>query len=168
MVATGLPYPTTVGVVHGGVWASNVMEQITAELRVGVTIDESIPEAEARFERTLRQAIAGDPWLDAHPPRIERTGAAFGSSSIDPDHPLVAALRDAADSLTGSRPGTIGVPYGCDMALWRREAGAACVVYGPGDIAHAHAVDERVSIGEVALTARVLEAAVRRLLDAGP
>jgi acetylornithine deacetylase len=105
MVATGLPYPTTVGVVHGGVWASNVMEQITAELRVGVTIDESIPEAEARFERTLRQAIAGDPWLDAHPPRIERTGAAFGSSAIDPDHPLVAALRDAAESETGVAAG---------------------------------------------------------------
>ena len=88
----------------------------------------------------------------------------MATSSIDPDHPLVAALRDAAESETGSRPGTIGVPYGCDMALWRREAGAACAVYGPGDIAHAHAVDERVSIAEVAATARVLEAAVRRLL----
>ena len=59
MTATGLPYPTTVGVVHGGVWASNVMEQITAELRVGVTIDESIQEAEARFERTLRRGDQG-------------------------------------------------------------------------------------------------------------
>ena len=164
MTSTGLPYPTTVGVVHGGVWASNVMEQITAELRVGVTIDESIQEAEARFVHTLREAIAGDPWLDAHPPRIERTGAAFGSSSIAPDHPLVTALRDAAASETGARPATLGVPYGCDMALWRREAGAACVVYGPGDIAHAHAVDEHVSLDEVATTARVLEAAVRVLL----
>jgi acetylornithine deacetylase/succinyl-diaminopimelate desuccinylase-like protein len=38
-------------------------------------------------------------------------------------------------------------------------------VYGPGDIAHAHAVDERVSIDEIATVARVLEAAVRRLLQ---
>jgi acetylornithine deacetylase len=164
MAATGLPYPTAVGTVHGGVWASSVMEQLTAELRVGVTIDESIGEAEDRFERTLREAIAGDPWLDANPPRIERTGAAFGSSSIEPDHPLVVALRDAAEAETGSRPGTIGMPYGCDMAMWRRVAGAACVVYGPGDIAHAHAVDEQVSIAEIALIARVLEGAARRLL----
>ena len=164
MRATGLPYPTTVGVVHGGVWASNVMERITAQLRVGVTIDESIPEAETRFERTLRAAIAGDRWLDAHPPRIERTGAAFGSSSISPDHPLITALRDAAESETGSRPATIGVPYGCDMALWRRVAEAPCAVYGPGEIAHAHAVDECVSIDEVATTARVLESAARNLL----
>jgi acetylornithine deacetylase len=164
MTATGLPYPTTVGVVQGGVWASNVMERITAELRVGVTIDESTREAEDRFERTLREAIAGDPWLDAHPPRIARTGAAFGSSAIEPDHPLVEALRDTAESETGARPGTIGVPYGCDMALWRREAGAACVVYGPGDIANAHAVDECVSIEEVSIVAGVLEATTRNLL----
>jgi hypothetical protein len=39
-------------------------------------------------------------------------------------------------------------------------------VYGPGNIAHAHAVDERVSIDEIAATDRVLEAAVRRLLQA--
>jgi len=76
----------------------------------------------------------------------------------------VTALRDAAESETGSRPATIGVPYGCDMALWRREAGAACGVYGPGEIAHAHAVDEHASLDEVATTARVLEAAVRILL----
>lgn len=164
MIATGLPYPTTVGVVHGGVWASNVMESLTAELRVGVTLDESIADAEARFERTLREAIAGDPWLDANPPRIERTGAAFGSSSIDPSHPVVAALRDAADAVTGRRPGTIGVPYGCDMALWIREAGAACAVYGPGDVAHAHAVDERVSIEEIATVADVLTRAAQALL----
>ncbi|WP_051062365.1 M20 family metallopeptidase [Ilumatobacter nonamiensis] len=164
MVTTGLPYPTTVGVVNGGVWASNVMEKITAELRVGVTIDETVREAESRFERTLREAITGDEWLDAHPPRIERTGAAFGSSSIEVDHPLVEALRGAAESETGVRPGTIGAPYGCDMALWRREAGAACAVYGPGEIVHAHAVDERISIAELATTARVLETTVRSLL----
>ncbi len=164
MTATGLPYPTTVGVVHGGVWASNVMESLTAELRVGVTLDESIAEAEARFERTLREAIAGDSWLDANPPRIVRTGAAFGSSSIDPSHPVVAALRDAADAVTGKRPGTIGVPYGCDMALWIREAGAACAVYGPGDVAHAHAVDEHVSITEIDTVADVLTRTVRALL----
>jgi len=50
------------------------------------------------------------------------------------------------------------------MAMWRREVGAACAVYGPGDIADAHAVDEQVSIAEIATTSRVLEVAVRRLL----
>ncbi|MEN8235308.1 MAG: M20/M25/M40 family metallo-hydrolase [Actinomycetota bacterium] len=164
MSAFDLPYPTTVGIVRGGVWASNVMEQLTADMRVGVTIHETIAEAEERFVRTLREAIAGDPWFDAHPPAIERTGAAFGSSRIDPDHPLVATVQASAAAVFGAEPEAIGVPYGCDMALWTRVGGAATLVYGPGDVSHAHAVDEHVSISETAGVAQVLVDAVKRLL----
>jgi len=163
MSALGLPYPTTVGIVRGGVWASNVMERLTAEIRVGVTIGESIEQAERRIESSLLDAIAGDPWLDEHPPRIERTGAAFGSSSINPDHPLVAAVADAAGAVTGIAPETIGVPYGCDMALWTRVGNAATLVYGPGDVRHAHATDEHVSLNEAADVAAVLLETVDRL-----
>ena len=163
MTALGLPYPTTIGVVHGGVWASNVMERLTAEIRVGITIDESIGEAEDRFERTLREALAGDPWLDSHPPTIERTGAAFGSSSIEPTHPLVTTVRGAAVEVTGRTPSLVGAPYGCDMALWTRVGGAATLVYGPGNVSDAHAVDEHVSLEETGMVVRVLVETVERL-----
>ncbi len=168
MAGLDLPYPTTVGVVRGGVWASNVMDRVTAEVRVGVTIGETIAEAEARFERTLRAAIAHDAWLVDHPPRIERTGAAFGSSSIAIDHPLVGTMRDAAQAVTGVRPATVGVPYGCDMALWVHEGGASAVVYGPGDVAAAHAADEHVRLSEASTVASVLVEAVRRLCSPSP
>jgi len=164
MQELGLPYPTTIGIVRGGDWASNVMERLTAEIRVGVTIHETIGQAEERFVHTLRAAIAGDPWLDAHPPRMERTGAAFGSSRIDPDHPLVAAVQQAAGSVVGATPRLVGAPYGCDMALWAREAGAATVVFGPGDVSRAHAVDEQVSLEQVADVGGVLVAAATRML----
>ncbi len=152
----GLPYPTTVAIVHGGDWASNVMESITAEIRVGVTIGETIGQAEARFEQTLRAAIAGDPWLDAHPPQIKRTGAAFGSSRVDPDHRLVTAIQESTRRVVGATPPLVGAPYGCDMALWVREAGAATVVFGPGDVSHAHAADERVSLRQATDVSEVL------------
>jgi len=164
MAALGLPYPTAIGIVRGGVWASNVMEHLTAEIRVGVTIDETIAQAEERFVQTLRTAIAGDPWLDEHPPGVERTGAAFGSSQIDPAHPLVSAVQAAAGAVVGDTPSTIGAPYGCDMALWTREGGAATVVFGPGDVSHAHAVDEHVSLREAAEVSSVLIDAATRLL----
>ena len=121
-------------------------------------------QAEGRFERTLRDTLAGDPWLDQHPPVIERTGAAFGSASIDPNHRLVTTLADAADSVMIRKPSMAGVPYGCDMALWASAGGAATVVYGPGDVRHAHAADERVSLSQTASVARVLEKTARRLL----
>ena len=163
MSGLGLPYPTTVGIIHGGVWAANVMERITAEIRVGVMIDETIEEAEERFERSLRSEIAGDPWLDEHPPRIERTGAAFGSSWIEVTHPLVTTLRDAATAVTGIAPSTIGVPYGCDMALWTRVGGAATLVYGPGDVRNAHATDEHASLAEAGAVVATLVETVQRL-----
>jgi len=163
MAALGLPYPTTVGIVRGGTWASNVMEDLTAEVRVGVTVHETIAEAESRFEASLRDAIATDPWLSRHPPRIERTGAAFGSSRIDPTDPLVTAVAGAVATVTGSMPPLVGAPYGCDMALWMREAGAAALVYGPGDVANAHAADEHVSMSETATVAAVLIEVANRL-----
>ena len=163
MSVLGLPYPTTVGIVHGGVWASNVMERLEAEIRVGVTIDETIDEAEERFEGSLRSAIAGDTWLDGHPPRIERTGAAFGSSSIDAAHPLVGAVSESANAVTGVVPATIGVPYGCDMALWTSVGRAATLVYGPGDVRNAHATDEHASLVEAGTVVETLIEAVHRL-----
>lgn len=164
MTAIGTPYATNVGIIRGGTWASNVMESLTAELRVGVALHETIEQAEQRFTRTLQEAIAGDPWLSLHPPHIERTGAAFGSSSIGADHLLVITVADAAEAITGKRPALAGKPYGCDMALWIRVGGAATLVYGPGDVAAAHAPDEWVSLSETAQVTDVLVETIGRLL----
>lgn len=164
MCALGTPYPTSVGIVRGGVWASNVMEELSAEMRVGVALHETVREAEQRFVSTLLAALVDDPWLSAHPPTIERTGAAFGSASIDSDHELVDTLRDAAEQVTGARPRLAARPYGCDMALWTRVGGAATVVYGPGDVAVAHGPDEHVSLDEMEVVAAVLLDATHRLL----
>jgi acetylornithine deacetylase len=163
MAVLARPYPTTVGIVRGGSWASNVMERLTADARAGVALGETVVAAEERFRTTLLAAVAGDPWLRAHPPSVTRTGAAFGASSIPDHHPLVEAVRAAAGAVTGTRPAAVGVPYGCDMALWTSAGGAACLVYGPGDIRHAHAADERVSLTETVTVAAALEEAVRRV-----
>jgi acetylornithine deacetylase len=165
MRALGTPYATTIGIVRGGTWASNVMESLHAEARVGVRVGETVEEAAQRFTNgLLAGAEAADPWFADHPPRVALTGARFGSSSIDPDHRLVTAVADAAASVTGARPALIGAPYGCDMALWTRVGGAATLVYGPGDVTHAHAADERVSLTETAQVAEALVDAVNRLL----
>jgi acetylornithine deacetylase len=50
------------------------------------------------------------------------------------------------------------------MALWTRVGGAATLVYGPGDVRVAHAVDEHVLLAEASDVARVLIEAVRVLL----
>lgn len=156
MRALGLPYPTSIGRVQGGQWSSSVIDRLIAEVRVGVSIHERCRDADARFRRALDEAAKGDPWLREHPPRVVRTGAAFESARLEPDHPLVASLSAAAAAEYGHAPELGGAPYGCDMALWLRVAGIPTVVYGPGDIRLAHAPDEWVSLTETARVARVL------------
>jgi acetylornithine deacetylase len=140
------------------------MERMSADARIGVPVGQTTAEAEAAFREAVLRLTAGDPWLADHPPRITLSGAEFGSSSIEPDHPLVATLASAGTDTTGRTPQLRGAPYGCDMALWRRVAGSAAVVYGPGDVALAHAADEWVSITETEAASVTLAETARRLL----
>ncbi len=166
MRALGTPYATNIGKISGGVWSASVMDRIVAEVRMGVALSETIAQAEARVFAGVMSAAAGDPWLATHPPKVSRTGAAFGSSAIDPEHLLVSTLAAAAASTTGVHPTNIGVPYGCDMALWKRVGNSTPLVYGPGDIRQAHAPNEWVAISEVEAVARVLVRACSDLLAA--
>lgn len=70
------------------------------------------------------------------------------------DHPVVAALRGAANSVSGRTPEIIGMGLVGDANLYANEAGVPTVYYGP---AHetAHSDHERVSVSQLAHCARV-------------
>ncbi|MDZ7673786.1 MAG: ArgE/DapE family deacylase [Acidimicrobiales bacterium] len=166
--ALELPYATNVGLVQGGSWSSTVMDRLEVELRVGVGIDETTDEAKARFEESLREKLADDPWLNAHPPVVHWRAAGFGSSQTSTDHPMVECMADAAEVVFGRPPEVVAAPYGCDMAGWVRLAGSPTVLYGPGAVEQAHATDERVSLDATERVARVLVRATTALLERDP
>jgi acetylornithine deacetylase/succinyl-diaminopimelate desuccinylase family protein len=60
-----------------------------------------------------------------------------------PDLPLVRAFLDSA-----RQPGPVGVRYFCDASILSR-GGIPSVVFGPGDIAQAHTVDEWISLASL-------------------
>ena len=158
MTALGMPYPTMVGKVSGGAWASTVMDRLEAEGRYGVRLGQTPDEAADELRACIRSACEADPFLREHPAVVEITGARFGSSRVPGDHPLPAALASAARAITGVEPPRIGVPYGCDMRLFIGVGDTPCVVYGPGDVRLAHGADERVPLAEMEACARVLAA----------
>ncbi len=163
-----LPYATNVGLVHGGSWSSTVMDRLEVELRVGVGIGETTGEAKERFEESLRQKLTGDPWLSEHPPTVRWRAAGFGSAQVPVEHPLVECLADAAEVVFGAPPVPTAVPYSCDMAGWVRLAGAATVLYGPGNVDQAHATNERVSLDATERVSRVLVRTTSALLERDP
>ena len=164
MTALGLPYPTIIGKVEGGEWASTVLDRVVAEGRYGVRLGQTWRDAELDLRAAIERAAAADDFLRDHPPLIEITGGRFSSAEVPPDHPLPQALAAAAEHVTGRRPALIGAPYGADMRLLVNEGSTPTVIFGPGDAAVAHSADEFVPLAEVMTCARVLAAWVSREL----
>jgi acetylornithine deacetylase len=166
MSALGMPYPSMVGTVAGGEWASTVMDRVVAEGRYGVRLGQTPKEAEGELRACIAAACAADPFLRHHAATVEITGARFGSARVPTDHALPVGLAAVATAVTGAEPPRVGVPYGCDMRLFIDVGGTPCVVYGPGDVQLAHGADERVPLSEVEACARVLAAWVVEVLGA--
>ncbi len=164
MAELGLPYPTILGTVAGGEWASTVMDRVVAEGRYGVRLGQAPEEAEAELRACIEAACGADEFLREHPATVEITGAQFAPARVDAGHPLPAGLAAVAEETTGRRPRLVGVPYGADMRLFVGVGETPCVIFGPGDVRLAHAADERVPLAEVEACAAVLAAWVAREL----
>ena len=88
---------------------------------------------------------------------MERRDPFLITSALDtpPDAPVVQALIDAREQVTGHRAEPIGVTYGTDASCFD-PAGIRCVIFGPGSIDQAHSDEEWVGIEETALAAEIL------------
>ena len=166
MTALGLPYPTIIGIVNGGEWASTVLDRVTADGRYGVRLGQSAADAEAELRAAIEAACAADDFLRDHPATIEITGGRFGSARVASDHELPTGLADVAEAVTGRRPAMLAEPYGADMQMFVNVGATPCVIFGPGDVRVAHSADEFVPLDEVETCARVLAAWVTREIGA--
>ncbi len=164
MTALGLPYPTIIGIVEGGEWASTVLDRVVAYGRYGVRLGQTPADAEADLRAAIAAACAADAFLAEHPATVEISGGRFGSARVPTDHELPVGLADVAESVVGRRPALLGEPYGADMQMFINHGDTPCVIFGPGDVRVAHSADEFVPIDEVETCARVLAEWVCRVL----
>ncbi|HWG93624.1 MAG TPA: hypothetical protein VNU66_05310, partial [Mycobacteriales bacterium] len=95
-------------------------------------------------------------WLREHPVEVEWWGGQFASGAVPDGSLLPASVLDAHAVLHGRTPGVAGVPYGSDQRLLTGLGGVPTVVYGPGDVALAHAPDESAPVDEAVQVARTL------------
>lgn len=143
---TGMPWPISVGILQAGEWASTVPDLVVAEGRHGVMPGESFADAKAAFEAAVLSA--DHPFLRDSPAVVTWPGGHFMAGALPESHPFLSEVSDAL----GTSPDVVGAPYGSDLRLYQA-AGIATVQYGPGDIEHAHAVDEQVRIHDVVTAA---------------
>lgn len=84
----------------------------------------------------------------------------YASASIPDDHPLAVRFRE----LSATHAGTAAEPWGMEAATDAREfvaAGTPAIIWGPGSLSQAHAVDESIDLDDAALGAALLERGLR-------
>ncbi len=138
-----------VGMVHGG----DYMNRLPAEFRVtgtrrwtpGVTLTDIRAEFQEICDRYSQES--GLRWSYF----IEGEREPFETPA---DHPIVNALRQGGEAVSGSTPEIIGMGLVGDANLYDNDGGVKTVYYGP---AHqtAHSDHERVSISQLAHCAKV-------------
>jgi acetylornithine deacetylase ArgE len=143
------PPTLSVGRIDGGTSVNTVPDQCRIEIDRRLLPGEKASSALEHLHDYLRRHIDptlafsfSTPWLSAPP---------LSASGSDE---LVARLGAAIDSVIG-RHQVDAVPYGTDAAPLAA-SGIPAVVFGPGDIAHAHTCDEWVPLEEVEQASDIL------------
>ena len=144
------PINLNVGMIRGGDWPSTVAAESVLHCRLALFPGSGVDDLKARIEDTVASAA-----VEGFTARVVYDGFACEGYTLDPDAPLVTALGEASEHVTGARPALIASTATTDARSFALYAGSAAVCFGP----HAesiHGVDERVSLPSVLQTAQTL------------
>ena len=165
------PGATTINpaVIEGGRHPAFMADRCALWVTVHFYPDERWEMVTAEIEDHLLRAAAADRWLRDHPPTfrwggrsmIEDRGEIFPASAFDRDHPAVRVLAAAHEAVHGAEPGYAMWPSVSD-AGWLASAGMQTVIYGPGQLAQAHIIDEWVEIDALVRAAQVYAELIMR------
>jgi len=157
-----LPYAICAGRVRGGDWPSSEADWLELEGRYGVAPGEDLDAARRELEDAIAAAALQDEWLTEHPPTVEWWGGQFLPGRTDTSHPIVTTVSGALEDASSRALSMKGMPYGCDLGLMDRVGGIPTVVFGPGDVRHAHRPDEHVPIDDLVDCARTIALSIVR------
>jgi acetylornithine deacetylase/succinyl-diaminopimelate desuccinylase family protein len=147
-----------VGGPHGVLVPFVVSEFCSIEYAIWYPPQEKVEDIKKEIEEFITAAASLDPWLKAHPPKVEWK-LWWPPAEVSADHPVVKAISQAHELAAASSakycgPAKVrGFCAVCDASFLNAE-GIPAVVYGPGDILVAHAVDEFVEIEQVMIAAK--------------
>lgn len=143
------PATMSVGVIHGGVGVNTVPDRCRIEIDRRVIRGENPAAAPAHLLAFLQGQAGIDFPIEMTPPWICVPALnPAGSEEIQ-------ALLGAAIDAERGRHQTHAVPYGTDASAFA-DAGIPTVIFGPGDIAQAHTIDEWIALDEFETAARIL------------
>ncbi|REK64040.1 MAG: acetylornithine deacetylase [Cohnella sp.] len=150
-------------VIEGGRHAAFVADRCALWITVHFYPNEDYETVAAEIEEHLLRAALADPWLREHPPAfrwggrsmLEERGEIFPALELNTEHDGFKALLASHEAALGSAP-EVGMSPSVTDAGWLGRAGIPTVIYGPGRLEQAHAVDESVDMRELVDYAKVM------------
>ncbi len=157
------PVVVNIGRVRAGDWPSTVPAECAVEGGIAFLPNRSARRIEDEV-KALIQARA-TPWAREHA-RFALSGLRNEAFETPSSHPAVKTFRDTAEEVLGPLP-VEGWNASCDARLFFHRGGMPAIVFGAGDLADAHALDERIDLGDVGRAAEVLVKFLARWCGAG-
>lgn len=129
---------------------------------------ETLAEVQAEVEAAIRTAAAADPWLSAHPPRLEWESGVTGAE-VKTDAPLYQVVADAIVQLTGEKPYVNPMHTASDIRNPIVQKGIPTVGLGPlcGDLSQNRLHDEWVDVEDYLRGVKVVAAVIVGWCGAG-
>ena len=153
------PPSLSVGRIEGGISVNVVPDRAEVEIDRRLVPGETPEGARDRVRRAVERTLGGLDRVEFLPPWVVMPSLA---PRPDADERWVLGLAAAIERVGRRQPGIRGVPFGTDGGPLG-EAGLPCFVFGPGDIAQAHTVDEWVELDQVRQAAEMYFEIAREL-----
>jgi acetylornithine deacetylase len=149
-------------VIEGGRHPAFLADRCGLWITVHFYPGETWQDVAAEIEDHVLRAASADLWLRDNPPTfrwggrsmIEERGEIFPAVEIPRGHPGVEALSRAHHSVLGVDP-ALGMWPSVSDAGWLASAGIPTVIYGPGALVQAHAIDERIAVDDLVTACKV-------------
>ncbi len=150
-------------VIEGGRHPAFIADECRLWITVHFYPNETHEAVVREIEEHLLAVAQGDVWLRDHPPQftwggrsmIEDRGEIFPALEVDPSHSGVRLLQEMHTGVTGESAIVDVSPTVTDGG-WLGHFGIPTVIYGPGQLRHAHAVNEEVEIEQLLRFTKVM------------
>ncbi|MGF1471757.1 MAG: M20 family metallopeptidase [Rubrobacteraceae bacterium] len=148
------------GVIEGGSQANIVPDECRLEIDRRTLPGESKEDVYDELESLLADAGKDVPEFRGE---LAEPGLLVPANEVEPDDPLVVALRKSAEEVLGEDRELRGFLGGSDAGYY----GPPAVICGPGSIEQAHTTDEFVAVQDLVLATRLYLRSVLRILGQG-
>lgn len=145
------PMPITFGKLHAGNWPATAPNKAVFEGVLGFLPNKTRFQVMREMEHAIQ--TQGNDWLKEH--FTIDFMYRHDSHVLPVGHPLVRSLQAACEKAR-VEPNVAAMVASCDSWMYNNQLKIPTVVFGPGDLAHAHTNNEQIDSLQIAKAAEIL------------